>query len=106
MAKRSEVRTSERPVTSVEVARQAGVSQSTVSRVFSARDTVASETVARVHGVARKLGYKPNALASSLITRRTKMIGLVMAEITSPFYPYVLEMFTSSCTTLGSKCCC
>jgi DNA-binding LacI/PurR family transcriptional regulator len=94
MANRRGGSKSERPVTSVEVARLAGVSQSTVSRVFSERDTVASETMARVQEAARKLGYKPNALASSLITRRTNMIGIVMAEITSPFYPYVLEKFT------------
>jgi DNA-binding LacI/PurR family transcriptional regulator len=103
MTKRREASTSERPVTSVEVARQAGVSQSTVSRVFSARDSVASETVSRVQEVALKLGYKPNALASSLITRRTNMIGLVMAEITSPFYPYVLEKFTQQLHDLGQQ---
>src|ERR1700754_1706185 len=92
-----------RPVTSVEVARLAGVSQSTVSRVFSEREGVSSDTVTRVREAARKLGYKPNALASSLITRRTNMIGLVMAEITSPFYPYVLEKFTQQLHDHGQQ---
>ena len=94
---------SPRRVTSVEVAQQAGVSQSTVSRVFSARDGVSSETTMRVREVARELGYKPDALASSLITRRTNMIGLVMAEISSPFYPYVLEKFTQQLHDLGRQ---
>ncbi|HZQ06476.1 MAG TPA: LacI family DNA-binding transcriptional regulator, partial [Anaerolineae bacterium] len=78
-------------VTSIEVARRAGVSQSTVSRVFSDRNLVSQETADQVLRVARQLGYKPNAIARSLINRRTDLIGILMAEITSPFYPYVLE---------------
>ncbi|GAC1534094.1 MAG: LacI family DNA-binding transcriptional regulator [Herpetosiphon sp.] len=92
-----------RPVTSVEVARLAGVSQATVSRVFSANQLVADETTARVVDAARKLKYKPNAIARSLTTRRTDMIGIVMAEITSPFYPYVLEKFTQRLHELGKS---
>ncbi len=92
-----------RPVTSVEVARLAGVSQSTVSRVFSANNLVAGETSARVVEAAHTLKYQPNAIARSLITRRTDMIGIVMAEITSPFYPYVLEMFTKRLHELGKR---
>ncbi len=90
-------------ITSIEVARAAGVSQSTVSRVFGADNLVADETMARVMKAAHKLGYKPNALASSLTTRRTDMIGIVMAEITSPFYPYVLEAFTHKLHELGKR---
>ena len=92
-----------RQVTSNEVARLAGVSQSTVSRVFSAKQLVAGETSAKVVQAARTLGYKPNAIARSLITRRTDMIGIVMAEITSPFYPYVLEKFTQRLHELGKR---
>jgi DNA-binding LacI/PurR family transcriptional regulator len=94
MGKRTSNKPGERRVTAVEVARRAGVSQSTVSRVFSAPNAVADATTLRVLEASEQLGYNPNALASSLITRRTNMIGLVMAEITSPFYPYVLEKFT------------
>lgn len=92
-----------RQVTSNEVARLAGVSQSTVSRVFSANQLVAGETSAKVVQAARTLGYKPNAIARSLITRRTDMIGIVMSEITSPFYPYVLEKFTQRLHQLGKR---
>lgn len=92
-----------RPVTSIEVARLAGVSQATVSRVFSANNMVADETTAKVVQAAQMLGYKPNAIARSLITRRTDMIGIVMAEITSPFYPYVLEKFTQRLHELGKR---
>jgi len=81
-------------VTSTDVARLAGVSQSTVSRTFSAPEKVAGETRERVRAVAGKLGYEPNAIARSLITQRTNFVGIVMADISSPFYPYVLEKFT------------
>ncbi len=80
-------------VTSIDVARRAGVSQSTVSRVFSADDKVSSETRSRVLEAARELGYQPNAIARSLTTQRTNIIGIV-THIGSPFYPYVLEKFT------------
>ncbi len=92
-----------RSATSIQVAQLAGVSQSTVSRVFSANNLVADETTAKVIEAARTLGYKPNAIARSLITRRTDMIGIVMAEITSPFYPYVLEKFTQRLHEWGKR---
>lgn len=80
-------------VTSIDVARRAGVSQSTVSRVFSLGSAVAEDKRRRVLDAARELGYQPNAIARSLTTRRTNIIGIVMANLTSPFYPYVLEKF-------------
>lgn len=80
-------------VTSIDVAKAAGVSQSTVSRVFSGGKVSATAT-ARVLAAAEKLGYRPSAIARSLSTQRTGIVGIVMADITSPFYPYVLEKFT------------
>lgn len=83
-----------RKVTSIEVARRAGVSQSTVSRVFSTGSpNVSSEARDRVLKASRELGYQPNAIARMMSTRQTNIIGIVMATITSPFYPYVLEKF-------------
>ncbi|MCA9904622.1 MAG: LacI family DNA-binding transcriptional regulator [Anaerolineae bacterium] len=80
-------------VTSIDVATLAGVSQSTVSRVFSDMDNISPEKRRRVLDAANKLGYIPNAIARSLTTQRTNIIGIVMANLTSPFYPYVLEKF-------------
>lgn len=94
---------SPRRVTSIEVARRAGVSQSTVSRAFSANGNVAPETLAQILKVARKLGYRPNAIARSLITRHTDIVGIVMAQITSPFYPYVLELLTQRLHEIGRR---
>lgn len=81
-------------VTSIEVARRAGVSQSTVSRVFSSNSPNVSEDAReRVLRAAQELGYQPNAIARMMSTRQTNIVGIVMATITSPFYPYVLEKF-------------
>lgn len=79
--------------TSNDVARLAGVNQSTVSRVFSKKGSVAPETRARVLAAAEQLGYTPNAIARSLISQQTNIVGFLMANITNPFYPYVLEQF-------------
>lgn len=90
-------------VTSVDVAKLAGVSQSTVSRTFSMDERITEETRERVLWAARQLGYMPNALARSLITRRTGIIGIVMAEMTALFYPYVLEKFSQKLQTHGKQ---
>ena len=82
-----------RRVTSIDVAKRAGVSQSTVSRVFSTNSKVSEDKQKRVLEAAKELGYHPNAIARSLTTERTNIIGLVMANLTSPFYPYVLDKF-------------
>jgi len=88
-------------VTSHEVAQGAGVSQSTVSRVFSGDQRLTAATRERVLEVARGLGYKPNAIARSLITRRTQIIGLVASYMTNPFFPTVLQAFTQRLHELG-----
>jgi DNA-binding LacI/PurR family transcriptional regulator len=92
-----------RLVTSHDVARLAGVSQSTVSRTFSRSDLVSQETRDRVLAVANELAYQPSAIARSLSTRQTNIIGIVMADITSPFYPYVLEKFTARLQEMGRR---
>ena len=70
-----------------DVARLAGVSSKTVSRVFTHRDLVAPETVERVLGAAKRLRFRPNPLARNL--RRggpTNTIGFSMGELNNPFY--------------------
>lgn len=90
-------------VTSIDVARLAGVSQATVSRTFSGDTTVTAKTRAKVMQAAEQLEYTPNAIARSLITQRTQIIGLVMAHLSSPFYPYVLEKFIQKFQTIGRQ---
>lgn len=69
-----------------DVARAAGVSKQTVSRVFSGRGYVSAEARARVEQAARALGYVPNRVASSLATGQTKTIGIVVPDITSVYF--------------------
>lgn len=78
-------------VTSKDIARAAGVSQSTVSRALRGDPRVAPETAARVAEVARRMRYLPSAAARSLITNRTETIGVVVADITNPFYPQLVH---------------
>jgi DNA-binding LacI/PurR family transcriptional regulator len=90
--------------TSNDVARVAGVSQSTVSRSFDPNSPVSTETRARVFAAAAELGYQPNVIARSLITQRTNIIGIVMASLTtSHFYPGVLEQFTHQLQAMGKQ---
>jgi len=77
--------------TSLDVARLAQVSQSAVSRTFTPGASVSDLTRAKVEEAARKLGYRPNAIARSLITRRSRMIAVVMSYLDNQFYPVVLE---------------
>ncbi|WP_296292068.1 LacI family DNA-binding transcriptional regulator [Limnohabitans sp.] len=78
-------------VTSLDVARLAQVSQSAVSRTYTPGASVSEVTRAKVEDAARKLGYRPNAIARSLITRRSHMIAVVMSYLDNHFYPVVLE---------------
>lgn len=78
-------------VTSLDVARLAQVSQSAVSRTFTPGASVSEATRIKVEEAARKLGYRPNAIARTLITRRSRIIGVVMSYLENQFYPVVLE---------------
>jgi DNA-binding LacI/PurR family transcriptional regulator len=78
-------------VTSIDVARLAEVSQSAVSRSFTPGASVSDGTRLKVMEAARKLGYRPNAHARSLITKRSRIIGLVLSYLENLFYPVALE---------------
>ena len=83
-----------KPVTSVDVARLAAVSQSAVSRSFTPGASVSEETRAKVLEAARMLGYRPNAIARTLSTRSSRMIAVVVNQLQNLFYPLVLEMLS------------
>ena len=68
-----------------DVSTLAGVSPSTVSRAFSRPNLISQATRDKVFAAARRLGYRPNALAGSLTTKRTLLIGLVTADIRNPY---------------------
>jgi len=78
-------------VTSSQVAEHAGVSQSAVSRTFTPGASISPKTRAKVLASAKALGYRPNAIARSLITSHSRIIAVVMAYLENLFYPDVLE---------------
>jgi DNA-binding LacI/PurR family transcriptional regulator len=82
--------------TAHDVARLAGVSQSAVSRTFTVGASVAPATRERILVAAREIGYRPNAIARSLITRRSRMVGLVMSYLENQFYPLVIERLSQA----------
>lgn len=88
-------------VTSMDVARRAGVSQSAVSRVFTPGASASEKTARKVRKAAEELGYRPNVLARSLITGRTRIIGLVVAYLENQFYPMVLELLSRALQDKG-----
>ncbi|SPH17550.1 HTH-type transcriptional repressor CytR [Defluviimonas aquaemixtae] len=81
-------------VTLKEVAERAGVSRSAVSRTFTDGASVSDAMRRKVEKAARELGYSPNALASSLTTGRTKLIGLVSNNFHNPIFLQVFDLFT------------
>ena len=79
---------------STDVARLAGVSQSAVSRAFTPGKAISPEMRAKVQAAAQELGYRPNMLARSLITRRTNMVAVVTGDISNPHYARTINTFS------------
>ena len=77
-------------VTSHDVARAAGVSQSTVSRVLRNTSAVSQATRQRVLAAAAELGYVPSEVGRSLVNRSTRTIAIVVTDLTSAHYPYLI----------------
>ena len=88
-------------ITSSDVARLAGVSQSAVSRVFTDGASASAKTSAKVRDAAEQLGYRPNRLARSLLTGKSYMVGLVVAYLDNYFYPEVLEKLSKALQQQG-----
>lgn len=89
-------------MTSHDVALEAGVSQATVARVFASPDKVAPATRTKVHEVAERLGYVPNAIARSLKAQRTDIIGAVVPA-TGEYWQHVLTAFSRQLTERGRQ---
>lgn len=76
--------------TSKDLARAAGVSQATVSRVFRGESSVTADTRERVLDAARQIDYRPNVLARAMRTSRLGVIGVVVARLSNPLYTEIL----------------
>jgi len=90
-------------VTLKDVAKRAGVSRSAVSRTFTNGASVSDSMRAKVEMAAADLGYTPNALASSLTTGRTRLIGLVSNNFHNPFFLEVFDLFTRGLQDRGLR---
>ncbi|MEL6587528.1 MAG: LacI family DNA-binding transcriptional regulator [Pseudomonadota bacterium] len=92
---------SSRRVTASDVARAAGVSQPTVSRVFSSAATVSPDKAKRVRQVAEELGYIPNLVARSLNSGQSFRIGVVLAYLENSFFGDMLQRLSKALNAQG-----
>lgn len=84
-----------------DVARSAGVSTATVSRVLSAPERVAEATRAKVRAAVARLGYTPNLAAKTLRTLRTEKILVTVPDISNPFFSQVIRGVEEAATAAG-----
>lgn len=80
-----------RRITMRDVAEQAGVSKATVSHVINETRFVEESTKERVRAAIRSLGYRPNVAARSLTTQRTRIIGLIVSDVTNTFFGEIMR---------------
>jgi len=85
----------------MDVAKAAGVSTATVSRAMQRDGVVSPATREKVLEIAASLRYRPNNLARGLARRQNSLIGVVVGDITNPFYPEVIERLTKRLTNAG-----
>ena len=76
-----------------EIARRARVSTATVSRAINHVPTVNPQLAKRVWKVVDELGYFPNTQARALVSGRSRILGLIVSEITNPFFPEIVQTF-------------
>jgi DNA-binding LacI/PurR family transcriptional regulator len=70
----------------MDVAREAGVSHMTVSRVINKKNGINKTTRARVLEAIERLAYKPNSVARSLVIKKTRLLGIIVPDIDNPFF--------------------
>jgi LacI family transcriptional regulator len=88
-------------VTLKDIAKTAGVSVMTVSRALNDKPDICKETKNYILKIARELGYTPNSLAKSLVTRKTYTIGIIVPDNLDPFYPEVVQGIADQCRDRG-----
>ena len=83
------------------MAQRAGVSIATVSRAVNGISTVAPELAERVWTAIKEVGYVPNTQARALVSGRSRLLGLVVSEITNPFFPELVQEFENLAVEQG-----
>ncbi|WP_228731287.1 LacI family DNA-binding transcriptional regulator [Clostridium zeae] len=84
-----------------DVAKKAGVSQTTVSRVISGNTSVNPEIKARVMECIRKLDYHPNIIAQGLVGNKTLLIGVIITDISNPFFSDIIKAIEKETANYG-----
>ncbi|MFJ1650145.1 LacI family DNA-binding transcriptional regulator [Streptomyces sp. NPDC088337] len=84
-----------------DVAAAAGVSVATVSRVLNENPSVSADARARVLAAVEALGYRPNAVARSLRTHRTRTLGLVISDVLNPYFTALARSVEEEARALG-----
>ncbi|SDG75122.1 transcriptional regulator, LacI family [Thermoanaerobacter thermohydrosulfuricus] len=89
-------------VTIKDIAKLANVSITTVSRVINNKtEGVSEETRNRILQLVKELGYQPNAIARGLVTKKTKTVGLIIPDISNPFFPDIARGVEDSAHIYG-----
>lgn len=84
-----------------EVAKRAGVSIATVSRTINNPGSVTPEKAARVWEAIEELDYHPNTQARTLVSGYSRILGLIVSDITNPFFPELVHEFEEAGTSLN-----
>ena len=92
-------------VTVRDIAAAVGVSVATVSNVLNERPNVGTATRRKVLEVARRLGYRPNRAAQAMRTGRTRALGLVLPDLTNPFFPELAQAVENKARSVGMVVC-
>src|SRR6185437_16782616 len=88
-----------------DIAAAVGVSVATVSNALNGRPNVGRATRQRVLRIAQQLDYRPNRAAQAMRTGRTRAIGLVLPDLTNPFFPELAQAVESTARGLGLAVC-
>ena len=86
-----------------DVAREAGVSVATVSRIMNDRGSISEKTRQKVYAVMKELNYQPNEMARYLQTGRSSILGLVIPYIDHPFFSLLTASITTACYNRGYR---